>query len=196
MRKLLRKIGLIGALGFVLIQLLPTVHAGEAVGSAYDYRFKTLVGEKPLPLSAFKGKVLLIVNTASKCGFTNQYAGLEKLYSTYKDRGFVVIGVPSNDFGGQEPGSNEEIADFCKSTYGVTFPMTSKEEVSGKGAHPFYLWAQKVLGADAVPKWNFHKYLVDKRGKLVRYFSSETEPNADEVVKAIEFLLPTPAKSR
>ncbi len=172
------------------VSLFQRAEAAETQkGSAYDYSFKTLQKEEPLPLSQFKGKVMLIVNTASKCGFTPQYEALERLYESYKDKGLVVIGVPSNDFGGQEPGSAEEIANFCKVNFGVTFPMAAKEVVSGDGAHPFYLWASKTLGFGSSPKWNFHKYLVGKDGKLVDYFNSTTAPDSDNIVKAIEGLL-------
>jgi glutathione peroxidase len=164
-----------------------SVKAAETLlKSAYDFSFKTLVGEAAMPLSAFKGKVLLVVNTASQCGFTSQYTGLEKLYKDYKDRGLVVIGVPSNDFGGQEPGSSEEIAKFCKLNYGVSFPMASKEVVSGDGAHPFYGWAKSTLGFGTAPKWNFHKYLVDKNGKLIDHFNSTTGPDSQSLVDAVE----------
>ncbi len=159
------------------------------IGSAYEYSFTTLHEEEPLPLSQFKGKVLLIVNTASKCGFTPQYNGLEALYKKYQDAGLVIIGVPSNDFGKQEPGTSEEIASFCKINYGVTFPMTSKQEVVGENANPFYKWASKTLGFGTAPKWNFHKYLVDKNGHLVDYFNSNTSPDATNLVGAIEKLL-------
>lgn len=161
----------------------------EQVGSAYDYSFTTLRGEQPLPLSQFKGKILLIVNTASKCGFTKQYDGLEKLYQAYKDKGLVIIGVPSNDFGKQEPGSAADIAEFCRINFGVTFPLASKEVVSGKKAHPFYLWAGKTFGFGTKPKWNFHKYLVDKNGKLVDYFNSTTKPDSKKIVEVVETLL-------
>ncbi|WP_058388033.1 glutathione peroxidase, partial [Legionella cherrii] len=140
--------------------------------NAYDYSFHTLRGHEPLPLSSFRGKVLMIVNTASKCGFTPQYARLEKLYEQYKDRGLVILGVPSNDFGGQEPGTEQDIASFCQVNYGVTFPMTAKEVVSGKNAHPFYLWAREKLGFGTAPKWNFHKYLINRKGELIDYFYS------------------------
>ncbi|MBN8544273.1 MAG: glutathione peroxidase [Alphaproteobacteria bacterium] len=157
--------------------------------SAYDFSFTTLTGNQPLPLKQFQGKVLLVVNTASECGFTKQYEGLEALYHAYKDKGLVIVGVPSNDFGGQEPASNEEIAQFCKRNYGVTFPMASKEIVSGDKAHPFYKYAYEVLGFGTAPKWNFHKYLVDKNGKLVDYFHSTTAPDDARIVEAIEKLL-------
>lgn len=166
-----------------------TKASAEQTGSAYDYSFKTLIGEEPLPLAKYKGKVLLIVNTASACGFTPQYDGLEKLYEQYKDQGLVIIGVPSNDFGKQEPGTGAEIAHFCKLNYGVTFPMASKEVVSGDEAHPFYKWARDTLGFGTGPKWNFHKYLVDRHGKLIDYFNSTTSPSSDRLKDAIEAAL-------
>lgn len=157
--------------------------------TAYDFSFKTLSGEQPMPLDDYKGKVLLVVNTASHCGFTKQYEGLEKLYQENKEKGFVVIGVPANDFGGQEPGSNEEIASFCKKNYGVSFPMTSKEVVSGDAAHPFYKWAKAELGFGTAPKWNFHKYLVNRQGKVIDHFNSTTSPEASNLKRAIEAAL-------
>lgn len=154
--------------------------------SAYDFTFQKLHDEDMLPLKQFKGQVLLIVNTESHCGFTPQYNDLEKLYTTYKDQGLVVIGVPSNDFGSQEPGTSEEIAKFCEINYGVTFPMTEKEVVSGDNAHPFYKWAKQVLGFGTAPKWNFHKYLVDRHGNLIDYFNSTTSPDSKSIKQAIE----------
>ena len=154
--------------------------------SAYNFSFHTLATNQLLPLSKFKGKVILIVNTASNCGFTSQYEDLEKLYETYKDNGLVILGVPSNDFGGQEPGSNQEIANFCKANYGVTFPMTAKEKVSGQDAHDFYKWAKQTLGFGTGPKWNFHKYLINRHGQLVDYFNSTTSPSNRRVIKAIQ----------
>ena len=154
--------------------------------NAYQFNFSPIMGEKKIHLSEFKGKVILIVNTASKCGFTKQYEALEKLYETYKDKGLVIIGVPSNDFGGQEPGSNEEIANFCKLNYGVSFIMTQKEHVTGKEAHPFFTWAYKTLGFGTAPKWNFHKYLINKKGELIDYFNSITAPDSPKIIKAIE----------
>lgn len=159
---------------------------------AYHFTFTTLIGQKPMPLSQFKGKVLLIVNTASQCGFTGQYEPLEKLYERFKGRGLVIIGVPSNDFGEQEPGTNEQIASFCKLNYGVSFPMAAKEHVSGDAAHPFYRWAKNTLGFGTAPKWNFHKYLVDRQGTLVDYFNSTTAPDNDRIITEIERLLAEP----
>jgi glutathione peroxidase len=167
-----------------------TVHAEPLPGgtSAYDFSFETLDGE-PLPLSRFRGKVILVVNTASRCGFTPQYEGLEKLYAAYKDKGLVVIGVPSNDFGRQEPGTAQEIKKFCTLNYGVTFPVTSKQPVTGDNAHPFYRWAPASLGFGSAPKWNFHKYLVDANGNIVDYFHSTTAPDSLKLHKTIERLL-------
>lgn len=169
--------------------------SGAQAGSSYDFSFKTLSGQQPLPLSQYKGKVLLIVNTASQCGLTKQYAGLEKLYEKYKDRGLVIVGIPSNDFGGQEPGSNQDIANFCQVNYSVSFPMAAKEIVSGEHAHPFYKWAKKTLGFGTAPKWNFHKYLIDRNGKLVDYYNSTTSPDATRLQEAIEQLLATEPNS-
>ncbi|MFN5589904.1 MAG: glutathione peroxidase [Holosporales bacterium] len=163
--------------------------AAPPAGSAYDFSFTALRGGAPLPLEAYRGKVLLIVNTASKCGFTGQYEGLEKLYNDYKDKGLVVIGVPSNDFGKQEPGSGEDIAKFCELNYGVTFPMAAKESVSGEAAHPFYKWARGVVGMTGAPKWNFHKYLINRKGELTDYFHSTTAPDAELLRKAVETAL-------
>ncbi|NBX03635.1 MAG: glutathione peroxidase [Alphaproteobacteria bacterium] len=168
---------------------MPHAQAKESDKTAYDFSFTALMGEEPMPLSAYRGKVLLVVNTASKCGFTGQYEGLEKLYKKYKDKGLVIIGVPSNDFGAQEPGSAEEIVQFCKLNYGVTFPMTSKQVVSGDGAHPFYAWANDVLGFGSAPKWNFHKILISRDGKAVDYFNSTTSPESESLTAAIEKLL-------
>lgn len=177
---------LILTMGVLMIWPFSNAKATSQVGSAYDYSFTTLIGEKPLPLSQFKGKVVLVVNTASQCGFTKQYDGLQKLYDTYKERGLVILGVPSNDFGSQEPGSSEEIASFCKKNFGVTFPMASKQVVSGDEAHPFYQWARKTLGFGTAPKWNFHKYLIGRDGRLVDYFNSTTAPDAERLTQAIE----------
>jgi glutathione peroxidase len=154
-----------------------------------DFLFDPLMTKKPIKLSDYKGNVILIVNTASKCGFTGQYEGLEALYKKYKDKGLVIIGVPSNDFGAQEPGSNEEVARFCKINYGVTFPITSKYSVKGDNAHPFYQHARQKLGFGTAPKWNFHKYLINREGELVDYFHSTTKPDSSRLVGSVETLL-------
>lgn len=163
-----------------------SAQTAEPAKTAYDFSFKTLMGQEPMPLIQFRGKVVLLVNTASKCGFTPQYEGFEKLYEKYKDKGLIIIGVPSNDFGGQEPGDDKQIAHFCQLNFGVTFPMASKEIVSGEAAHPFYLWAKTELGFGTAPKWNFHKYLVNRQGKLVDYFNSTTSPESSRLINAVE----------
>jgi glutathione peroxidase len=175
---------------FEVAFMFVTSHAAsDGATDAYAFSFQALQGGDDLPLAAYKGKVLLIVNTASKCGFTPQYEKLEALYNRFKDQGLVIVGVPSSDFGNQEPGSNEEIAHFCQLNYGVTFPMTAKEHVSGDEAHPFYTWAREQKGFLGAPKWNFHKYLIDRHGHLVNYFHSMTAPDDPKLIKAIEKLL-------
>jgi len=173
----------------LIAPLLPAKAATSHTGSAYDYSFHTLTGNQPLPLSNYKGQVIMIVNTASRCAFTPQYAALEALYNKYKDRGFVLIGVPSNDFGHQEPGSSEEIEKFCAVNFNVTFPMTAKEVVRGDKVHPFFNWARNQLGFGSGPKWNFQKYLIDRNGNIVEYFYSITKPDSNKMAAAIEKLL-------
>ncbi|KRB40117.1 MAG: glutathione peroxidase [Pseudomonadota bacterium] len=155
---------------------------------AYDFEFHTIDGA-PLPLETYRDKVMLVVNTASQCGLTPQYEGLEKLYSDYKDQGLVVLGVPCNQFAGQEPGTEAEIKDFCETKFNIDFPLTAKADVKGDTAHPFYKWAKDVLGEPAEPVWNFHKILVGKDGKLIRAFGPRTEPLDDEVVGAVKAAL-------
>lgn len=157
--------------------------------TAYDFSFSTIEG-KPLPLSTYRGKTVLLVNTASECGYTPQYKGLQALWRKYKDRGLVVLGVPSNDFGGQEPGTNADIKKFCEINYDVDFPLAEKAPVKGAAAHPFYKWAVMTLGPDAAPKWNFHKYLIGPDGKLVAWFPTKTDPLAPNVTTTVETHLP------
>jgi len=157
--------------------------------TAHDFSFKSLDGS-PLPLSAYRGKPLLVVNTASFCGFTPQYKGLEALWRKYRKRGLVVLGVPSNDFGEQEPGSAAEIKSFCETNYSIDFPLAAKERVIGPDAHPFYRWVAGELGEDAAPRWNFHKYLVGPDGALVGMWPSRVPPDAPEIIGSIEALLP------
>ena len=159
--------------------------------NAYDFSFSRANGET-LKLADFKGKVLLVVNTASKCGFTRQYIGLQELYEKYAEYGLILIAVPSNDFGGQEPGDDAQIVEFCNTHYSLTFPLVNKAVVSGAKAHPFYVWAKKELGFGTAPKWNFHKYLIDRRGSLVDYFYSTTLPQSVKVIRAIKELLKSP----
>ncbi len=154
----------------------------------YDYKVKSISGEE-VSMSEYKGKVVLIVNTASKCGFTKQYEGLEELYEKYKDQGFVILGFPCNQFGAQEPGDNEEIKNFCTSTFSVTFPMMSKIDVNGDDADPLYKFLKKEKGGilgDEI-KWNFTKFLIDREGNVVDRFASQKTPKALE--KEVEKLL-------
>ncbi|MBY0354914.1 MAG: glutathione peroxidase [Rickettsiales bacterium] len=150
----------------------------------------------PIHLADFQGKAILIVNTASQCGFTSQYKGLQRMWQTYKDRGLVVLAIPSNDFGAQEPGTNAEIQQFCTNVYGLGFPVAGKTVVKGKKAHPFYRYALQTLGGKAAPRWNFHKYLINANGELVDWFSSSTEPMERVVTKAVERALPPAPRAR
>jgi glutathione peroxidase len=163
-------------LGFTMAASAQTLH---------DFTLTGIDG-KPLPLAQFDGKVVLLVNTASECGYTGQYEGLEALWLAYKDKGLVVVGVPANDFGGQEPGKAEEIANFCKLNYGVTFPLADKTVVNGKAAAPVYLWAGEQAGMLGRPKWNFHKYLFGRDGQFVDWFSTPTEPMSKKITTAVE----------
>ncbi len=162
--------------------------AGVPAENAYAFSFSSIEGQ-PLPLSAYRGKALLVVNTASFCGFTRQYADLQAVWSRYRDHGLVVLGVPSNDFGNQEPGSEAEIKQFCEVNFDVDFPLTAKVHVAGEEAHPFFRWAAEAP-AGSTPRWNFHKYLVSPQGELVASFSTMTSPSAPAVIRAIEANLP------
>jgi glutathione peroxidase len=159
-----------------------------------DHSYQRLQGGQTQSLCDYRGKVVLVVNTASYCGYTHQYEGLEALYRKYKDRGLVVVGFPSNDFGGQEPGTNKEIAEFCRTTYGVQFPMFEKSTVSGVATHPLFDALAARTGER--PKWNFHKYLIDRRGVNVVSFESGVEPDSRELVRTIERWLAEPAGPR
>ena len=169
------------ALGFLVLAAVGLTAASQTSSSFYDLKTTYLDG-RPVSLSIFKGKVTLVVNVASECGYTPQYEGLEKLYRELSPKGFAILGFPSNDFGGQEPGSAQEIAAFCKKNYGVTFPLFSKLETTGPGQSPIY----KFLGSSGhLPAWNFSKYIIDKTGHVVAFFPSEVEPDSMEVRVAI-----------
>lgn len=182
----------------VLPALLALVGCGPAIkapalASAFDATLTDIDGQ-PHALAQHRGQVLLVVNVASKCGFTGQYAGLEKLYAAQKERGLVVIGVPSNDFGimsGQEPGTATEIKSFCTLTYGVTFPMMAKVQVTGAEADPFYRWLTTRPGCSAV-SWNFNKFLIGRDGQVIRQFGSRVAPDDRELLAAIDAALGTP----
>ena len=156
--------------------------------SFYDLSINSIDGNE-IKFSNFKEKSILLVNVASNCGFTKQYEDLQKLYELYKSNGLIVLGVPSNQFGNQEPGSEKEIKNFCETNFNITFPMTSKYDVRGNKAHPVYLWAKESYGNSAVPKWNFHKILIDKNGKIQDTFASFTNPMSNKIKKEIEKIL-------
>ena len=154
----------------------------------YDFKINSINGEE-LNLSIFKDKTILLVNVASKCGFTKQYDDLQKLYDDFKEKGLVVIGIPSNQFGSQEPGSEAEIKNFCETNFNINFPMTSKYDVKGDSAHPIYIWAKETYGKSTVPKWNFHKILINKNGKVEDTFASFTGPLSKKIIKKLEEIL-------
>ena len=159
----------------------------ESSGVAYDYRFNGIDGNQN-KLSDFRNKVIVVVNVASRCGYTPQYEDLQTLYNNYKDRNLIIIGVPTNNFK-QEPGTNDQIKDFCETNFGITFPMTEKINVIGNNSHPFYKWAKEDFGIGAIPKWNFHKIVIGKNGKVVDTFASFTKPTSKKFVKLIEKLI-------
>ncbi|MGI4880585.1 MAG: glutathione peroxidase [Janthinobacterium lividum] len=162
-----------------------TAAAPAGINTAYDVTMTSIDG-KPMPFSQYRGKVLLVVNTASFCGFTPQYQALEEAQKTYAAKGFTVIGVPSGDFMGQEYKTNAEIKTFCESKFGINFPLSEKSVVTGKNATPFFAWAAATLGNSEAPKWNFHKYLVGRDGRIVASFGSKVTPDSPEVTAAIE----------
>ncbi len=174
-------------ISLIFFNNLKTNKSMQASASLYDISINSLTGE-PIDLSSFKGKKILIVNTASECGFTGQYEGLQELYNTYKDK-LVVIGVPCNQFGGQEPGTASEIQSFCKQNYGVTFLMTEKVDVKGGNQHPLYKWltSKELNGVSSSSvKWNFQKYLIDEKGNLIDYYYSITSPTSTKITKHLK----------
>ena len=183
----------IAALAFAL---LPVNARGDeppvpAASGAHAFGFTSIEGEA-LPLESFAGKAVLVVNTASRCGFTRQYGDLQALWERFRDRGLVVLGVPSNDFGGQEPGSEAEIKEFCEVNFGITFPLMEKTRVRGPDAHPFYAWIEQTQGIRAAPQWNFHKYLIGPDGQVLAWFPSRVTPTSADVRGAVEAALEGP----
>jgi glutathione peroxidase len=154
----------------------------------FDLNVNSINGDV-LNLSKLKGKTILLVNVASNCGFTKQYEDLQNLYDSYKNKGLIVIGMPSNQFGGQEPGSETEIKKFCETNFNITFQMTSKHDVKGDNAHPIYIWAKETFGKSTVPKWNFHKILINKEGKVEDTFASFTNPMSKKIINKLEEIL-------
>ena len=153
----------------------------------YDFKIKSITGEI-IDLQEYKNKVVLMVNTASYCGFTNQYSDLQNLWDEYKSKGLIVLGVPSNSFN-QEKNKNDEVKKFCEVNFNIDFPLTSITEVKGNNAHEIFKWAKKNYGSSAVPKWNFHKILINKQGKIEDVFTSFTKPTSDKLIKKIEKIL-------
>ncbi len=154
---------------------------------AHNFQFIGIDGQE-INLANYKNKVLIVVNVASRCGFTSQYTGLQEVWDEFKDRNVVVIGVPTNNFK-QEPGSNKEIKEFCETNFNISFPMTEKIDVIGNNAHPFFIWARDSYGKSAIPKWNFHKIIVGKDGRIAETFSSITNPSSKKFRKVIENLI-------
>lgn len=163
-----------------------------AAAAPQSFRFAAIEGGQ-IDLAEFAGRPVLVVNTASRCGFTPQYDGLQDLWEKYRDQGLVVIAVPSNDFGSQELDSSEAIKEFCTVSFAIDFPMTERVSVKGKTAHPFYQWAAGEAGLVGRPRWNFHKFLIGPDGQLIDWFSSATSPQSDRIIKAIEAHLPNAA---
>ena len=162
--------------------------SSENMKNFFDFKINSIDGNE-IDLSSYKGKTILLVNVASNCGFTKQYNDLQSLYDNYQDKGLIILGVPSNQFGGQEPLSENQIKDFCETNFNISFPMTSKYNVKGDDAHPIYIWAKETFGRSTVPKWNFHKILVNKEGKVSDTFASFTSPTSKKIVKKIEEIL-------
>ena len=152
---------------------------------AYDFNFKDLDGSD-LKLNEYKGKVIIVINVASQCGFTKQYDDMQKIWEKYQSKGIIMLGVPSNDFGNQEPGDSKEIKNFCDAKFGISFPMTEKVVVKGDKAHPFFKWAKENHGKSAIPKWNFHKIIIGKDGKVHDTFGSITNPSSQKFIISIE----------
>ena len=154
----------------------------------YDFKLESITGEI-INFNNYKGKTVLLVNVASNCGFTKQYSDLQNLWEKYKERDLIVLGIPSNQFGGQEPGSNAEIKDFCETNFNINFPMTSKYDVKGENAHEIYKWAKDSFGKGAIPKWNFHKILINKNGKIHDTYASFTNPMSKKIINELEKIL-------
>ncbi len=155
------------------------------MSSAHAFRFRTLGGESEFTLEDFAGQVILIVNVASACAYTPQYRDLEALYQAKKDKGLVVLGLPSNDFGAQEPGSESAISHFCETSYGITFPLAGKIEIAGAARHPLYDWVEEIAGRSGLPRWNFHKLLISRQGALIDSFPSNVSPLGPEMMGEI-----------
>ena len=175
----------IACLFLILTSMLSVSKAKITEKNAYDFEFVSIDGLQ-MKLASYKNKVLLVVNTASQCGFTGQYSDLQTLWNKYKDKGLIVIGVPSADFGNQEFNSNKKVKEFCSVNFNIDFPMTQISSITGDKAHPFFRWAADTVGIIGKPRWNFHKFLIDPEGKMVEWFSSTTGPMSAKVTATIE----------
>ena len=173
---------------FIMISFYGNNVSGNYEKLAYNFKFIDIDGNV-LSLSEYKSKIIVVINVASQCGFTSQYEDMQKVWEKYQKKNVIIIGVPSNDFGNQEPGTNKEIKNFCEAKFGISFPMTEKVTVKGSEAHPFYRWAKESYGKSAIPKWNFHKIIIDKNGKISETFSSITNPSSKKFINAIEKLI-------
>jgi glutathione peroxidase len=178
---------LVAAPAFAVPAFAAPVSTASLADTAWQFTFEGIDG-KPIRLADDRGKAILVVNTACLCGYTPQFAGLQKLWTQFHDNGLVIIGVPSNDFGGQDPGTNDEIASFAAKEYGVTFPMAAKQVVVGAKAHPFYRWAA-AQRPNELPRWNFHKYLIGRDGRIARVFDTGIPPTDPRVILAVEAVL-------
>ena len=168
----------------VIITMFFSTKSTSSDKSFHDFSIESISGED-IVLADYKDKVVLLVNTASQCGFTPQYAGLQKIYDRYKDDGFIVLGVPSDDFN-QELSSDDDVKKFCEIRYGVNFPLTSIQKIKGESAHPLYKWISGNTSVIGQPRWNFHKYLISKEGQIVNWFSSMTSPTSEGLLKQVE----------
>ena len=177
----------------LIITSLIMISFFEKADAKYERLFFDLsikgINDEVINLNQFRGKTVLLVNVASKCGFTKQYSGLQTLYEKYSEKNFVILGIPSNQFGGQEPGTNKEIKNFCETNFNITFPITSKVDVKGDNAHTLYKWAKENHGNTTIPKWNFHKILINKEGKIHDTFNSFIDPLSSKILKEIEKIL-------
>ena len=187
MKKLLKFYKIIFTI-LIIFSLKINALAQVNASNAHIFSFENIDGSK-INMADFKGKVVLVVNTASQCGFTPQYGALQRIYKKYQDKGLVIVAVPSADFANQEFATNKQVQDFTEKEFNITFDITSINKVTGDNAHPFYLWANNRFGFFGAPKWNFHKYLIDKNGNLDSWFSSTTKPDSDKIINRIEELL-------
>lgn len=173
---------------FIIIFNFDTILRSMENKNFYDFKLESITGET-INLDEYKGKAFLLVNVASNCGFTKQYNDLQNLWEKYKKRDLIVLAVPSNQFGSQEPGTNDEIKKFCETNFNVNFPMTTKYDVKGESAHDIYKWSKETFGKSAIPKWNFHKILIDKKGNIHDTFSSFTNPSSKKIIRVLEKIL-------